>query len=87
MTTMTIIGLVIQVLLKLLPIAREVYAAVQDPAQPDIQTSNALEHIQARAAAQGWPIGHTEAELVRSALHYAEAKADWHRWLAPETTP
>jgi len=87
MTTMTIIGLVIQVLLKLLPIAKDVYAAVQDTQQSDIQANNALDHIKARAAAQGWAIGHTEAELVRSALHYAEAKADRHRWLAPETTP
>jgi len=87
MTTMTIIGLVIQVLLKLLPIAKDVYAAVQDPQQPDIQASNALDQIKARAAAQGWPIGHTEAELVRSAVHYAEAKANRHHWLAPETTP
>ena len=87
MTTMTIIGLVIQVLLKLLPIARQVYTAVQDPAQPTITAENALDQIKARAADRGWPFGHTEAELVRSALHYAEAKADRHRWLAPETTP
>jgi len=84
MTTLTIIGLAIQVLLKLLPIAKEVYAAVQDPAQPDVQAGNALNHIQARAAAQGLAISHTEAELARSALHYAVAKTVRHAGLALE---
>ena len=86
MTTLTIISLAIQVLLKLLPIARDVYDAVNDPAQPDMQAGNALDHIKTRAATQGFPIGTTEAELVRSAVHYAQAKAHRHAILAPDQT-
>mgnify|MGYP001613829397 CR=1 FL=1 len=78
MSTFAIITLIAQVLWKLLPIAREVYQMVQDPAKPDVTAENALDWIKTMANGQGLAIGDTEAELARSALHYALGKADRH---------
>ena len=51
---------------------------VQDPARPEVTAENALDWIKNHAEAVGLPIGDTEAELARSALHYALAKGDRH---------
>ena len=74
--------LVAQVLWKLLPIAREVYAMVQDPARPDVTPDTAVDWIKSKAEAAGMPIGNTEAELARSALHYAVAKGERHELMS-----
>lgn len=78
MTLVQIITLALMVIQKLSPIALEVYQAVQDPRQPEATPETALALIQAKARAEGFQIGHTEAELVRSALHYALAKGARH---------
>ena len=73
-----IIGLAVHVLLKIVPLVMDVYQKVNDPKQPEFTADNALDMIKAAAGAAGHPIGNTEAELARSAVHFALAKAVRH---------
>jgi hypothetical protein len=73
-----IIILTLAVLDKLLPLAQRIYAAVMDARQPQVTKDNSREKLQFEAAKLGITIGTTEAELLLSAVHYAEAKAVRH---------
>lgn len=79
MAIFEIISLVVTVITKLYPIAKEVYDAINDPEQPEAKSENALDMIKDKAAISGLVIGNTEAELVRSAIHLAEAKTSRHK--------
>lgn len=48
---------------------------VADPGWPE-QPEDALDLIVDRAKEQGLEIGHTEAEMVRSAVHFVTAKKE-----------
>lgn len=72
-----IISLTASVLYRLLPIALDVYRAVKDPDKPE-KAEDALDLIINQAKGQGLQIGHTEAELARSAVHFAQAKKERH---------
>ena len=78
MSGFEVITLGLSVIQKLYPIAKEIYEAVSDPGKPEIQSGNAIEHIKERAKKEGLQIGHTEAEMVRSAIHFAKAKTKRH---------
>lgn len=69
--------LVLPVIIKLWPIAKEIYQMVADPDRPE-QPEDALDLIVDRAKEEGLHIGHTEAELVRSAVHFVTAKKERH---------
>ena len=66
------------VISKRYPIARDIYESVNDPAKPEIQADRAIYLIKEKAGKEGIHIGHTEAELVRSAIHFAKAKSKRH---------
>jgi len=83
MQLVAIIGLAMQVLWRIVPIALDVYKAVSDPNRPEVTAADALEWIKKSADARGLVIGNTEAELARSAVHYALAKDGRHANLAP----
>ena len=78
MSVFEVISLGLLVINKLYPIAKEIYDEVNDPAKPDIKQGNAIDLIKEKASKEGMYIGHTEAELVRSAIHFAKAKSKRH---------
>ena len=73
-----VVTLGLLVINKLYPVAKDIYEAVNDPDQPEIQADKATELIKEKAREKGLSIGHTEAELVRSAIHFARAKSKRH---------
>jgi len=85
MSGFEVLALGLSVIQKLFPIGKEIYEAVNDPAQPHVQANQAIDLIKQKAKAEGLDIGHTEAELVRSAIHFAKAKVKRHdRFTAKE---
>jgi len=78
MSGFEVLTLCLSVIQKLYPIGKEIYEAVSDPAQPHVQADQAIDMIKQKAKAEGLDIGHTEAELVRSAIHFAKAKVKRH---------
>lgn len=69
--------MLVPVIERLWPIAKEVYQMVADPDRPE-QPEDALDLIIDRAKEEGLEIGHTEAELVRSAVHFVQSKKERH---------
>ncbi|MGA1825717.1 MAG: hypothetical protein ACMUIP_13765 [bacterium] len=78
MSVFEVISLGLLVINKLYPIARDIYDGVSDPEKPDVKADNAIDLIKEKAGKEGLYIGHTEAELVRSAIHFARAKSKRH---------
>lgn len=78
MSVFEVITLGISVINKLYPVAKEIYDGVNDPSQPKVQADNAIDLIKEKAKEKGLDIGHTEAEFVRSAIHFAKAKGSRH---------
>ena len=78
MSVFEVISLGLLVINKLYPIARDIYDGVSDPEKPDVKAEDALNLIKEKARKKGLYIGHTEAELVRSAIHFARAKSKRH---------
>ena len=78
MSGFEVFALGLSVIQKLYPIGKEIYEAVNDPAKPQVQADQAIDLIKEKAKAEGLDIGHTEAELVRSAIHFAKAKGKRH---------
>ena len=78
MSVFEVISLGLLVINKLYPIARDIYDGVSDPEKPDVKAEDALNLIKEKASKEGLYIGHTEAELVRSAIHFARAKCKRH---------
>ncbi|MGA1824406.1 MAG: hypothetical protein ACMUIP_07045 [bacterium] len=78
MSVFEVISLGLLVINKLYPIARDIYDGVSDPEKPDVKVEDALDLIKEKASRQGLYIGRTEAELVRSAIHFARAKSKRH---------
>ena len=78
MSGFEVLALGLSVIQKLYPIGKEIYESVSDPAKPHVQANQAIDLIKEKAKAEGLYIGHTEAELVRSAIHFAKAKGKRH---------
>ena len=78
MSVFEVISLGLLVINKLYPIARDIYDGVNDPDKPEISADKAVDLIKEKAGKEGLYIGRTEAELVRSALHFARAKSKRH---------
>jgi len=83
MDLFAIISLTTRILDTLLPIASDVYRAVQDPTDKTATKKNAVELIRQKAAEKGLDVGHTEAEIARSAIHFMKAKAKRHQQYIP----
>jgi len=72
----------VRIIFKLYPIVSQVYTVLAEKKGDKITktTANAAcEAIIGTAKDCGMKIGHTEAELVRSAIHYAAAKSDRYK--------
>ena len=78
MSGFEVITLGLSVIQKLYPIAKDIYESVNDPGKPEIKADKATDLIKEKAKEKGLNIGHTEAELVRSAIHFAKAKGKRH---------
>jgi len=73
-----VVGFIINIIIKLWPIAKDVFDRVNDPEQPDFTRENAIEHIKTRAQDEGMNIGNTEARIARDTVNYIENKKDRH---------
>ncbi len=79
MSKLHIIFLAIKVLRRIVPAAIGIYNDVNDSQKPDITKDNAVDLIKKCAVKKGLEIGNTEAELARTAIHYAISKTDRHK--------
>lgn len=79
MDPLSILSLASSVITRLLPIAESVYDAVKDKKQPKATADKALALIKRQAKKQGLTVGNTEAELARTALHFALSKKRRHK--------
>ena len=71
-TVIQIGWLVFRIIRKLYPIGREVFDKYQDT--PTGKKVKPVREIKEKANAEGFNIGNTEAELIRSAIHYVVDK-------------
>lgn len=79
MDPLSILSLATTVITRLLPIAEDVYDAVKDRKQPKVTADKALSLIKRKAKKQGLVVGNTEAELARTAVHFARSKKRRHK--------
>jgi hypothetical protein len=66
--------LVFRVIRKLYPIGREVFESYQGKSLGRRMKNAPIRDIKNKANAEGFEIGNTEAELIRSAIHYVVDK-------------
>jgi len=66
--------LVFRIIRKLYPIGKEVFNSYQGKSLGNRMKSAPIRDIKNKANAEGFAIGNTEAELIRSAIHYAVDK-------------
>ena len=70
--------LIFRIIRKLYPIAIEVYEKYKGKSLGRRMKNAPVREIKEKANAQGFYIGNTEAEIIRSAIHYAKDKK-WRR--------
>ena len=80
-TVLKIGWLVFKVIKALYPIGRDVFDEYQGKNIDRRRKNDPVRKIKARANAQGFNIGNTEAELIRSAIHYVVDKKDRRKGL------
>ena len=75
----TVVWRALRIIRLLYPIASQVYDIIAGKKQKHVsirQSKGAIESIIIAAKRKGINIGHTEAELVRSAIHYVKTKGE-----------
>ena len=70
---------VFKIIRKLYPIGREIFDKYQGT--PVAKKVKPVKEIKEKANAEGFAIGNTEAELIRSAIHYVVDKKDRRKGL------